>query len=203
MASLHPPRGLAALLLALFCMIPVALHASADMPANEIQIKAERLCTFPHFVQWPAKKFLQASSPFVIGIFGEDERLAQAIRETIQTRRIKSREVIVRVITRMEEVPACHMLFISRREAGRTEKILRETRHESVLTVGDGDAFLTQGGMICLIESAGRLAFQLNLKAALKEGLRMDPQLIQNAAPLTSLPKNPKRLVATTWALFR
>src|SRR5436305_1622764 len=98
----HPLRRFRCGLLVLLCA----------MTAAEAQVIAERICTFPHFVEWPAKKFGAADAPFVIGVFGADS-VTGLLRETMQDRRIKERPVVIKQVLATEEMPGCHMIFVS------------------------------------------------------------------------------------------
>ena len=70
------------------------------------------------------------------------------LRETIQDRRIKDRPVVIRHISTKEELPGCHLLFISPSEKNRLPEILETLKGTSVLTVGEMDGFPEQGGMV-------------------------------------------------------
>src|SRR4051812_18108133 len=104
-------RSLAAVLL-------IGLFHPAQAQFSEFQIKAERICSFARFVEWPSRKFVSPDSPFVIGVFGTDA-ISDFLREALQNRLIKDRPVVIKHILAKQELSGCHVLFISRSERDR------------------------------------------------------------------------------------
>lgn len=155
---------------------------AGEMTAEEAQIMAERICTFPHFVEWPAKRFAPNDGPFVIGILGNDP-IAGPLRETIQDRKIKDRTVVIKQILANEEIPGCHIIFISRSENAQLGKLLGMTRRAGVLSIGESDNFLSRGGVINFIDVSGTIHFQINLDAARRERLNISSKLLQLSYP--------------------
>jgi YfiR/HmsC-like len=189
MPSVHPKlrRLLAALLL---FSLAGGSTAAADAPVGNAQIIAERICSVAHFVEWPAKKFLQPDAPFVIGVFGNDS-ISGLLRETIQDRRIKERPVVVRKIMTKEELRGCHLLFISRSERDRLDPVLRAVRRENILTVGESDNFIARGGVINLVSIGETIRLQISVENARRESLVISSKLLQLALPPNYDPGEP------------
>ena len=114
---------------------------------SEDQTTAAQIYSFTKFIDWPAKKFLSAASPFIIGVYGSDE-ITDFLRESFQSRRIKDRPVEIRHLSNKAELVACHLVFVSRTERDRLGAVLYEMRHENLLSVGESDNFLKSGGVI-------------------------------------------------------
>jgi YfiR/HmsC-like len=171
-------RGLLYGLLAALFALSARVVVAAEMTAEEAQLVAECICTFPHFVEWPAKRFATGDAPFVIGILGTDP-IGAPLRETIEDHKIKYRPVIVKQILATEEIPGCHIIFISRSENAQLGKLLGQTRRAGVLTIGESDNFLSRGGVINLIDVDGKIHFQINPDAAHRERLSVSVKLLQ------------------------
>src|SRR5882724_6550294 len=140
-----------------------AANALAQGPneSREFQKKAEFITSFTRFVDWPARKFAQPDSPFVIGVYGTDN-ISSLLQESIQGRQIKGRPAVIKHLLNKEELRACHVLFISRSERDRLGPILGEVRRENVLTVGECDNFLGKGGVINFVNLGGIVRFQIS-----------------------------------------
>jgi hypothetical protein len=138
-------------------------------------------------VEWPAKRFPLPDSPFVIGVFGADG-VSDLLREAIQNRRIKDREVVIRHLSVKEEIRSCHVLFVSRSERDRLGPVLGEARRESTLTVGESDNFLAKGGVINFLNVNGAVRFQISPAAASRERLKVSSKLLQLAIPADADP---------------
>src|SRR5438874_13704538 len=159
------------------------VFAQSPGEVREFQKKAQFINSFTRFVDWPARKFAQPDSPFVIGVYGTDN-ISGLLQESIQDRQIKGRPVVVKHLLNKEELHACHVLFISRSERERIGPILGEVRRENVLTVGESDNFLGKGGIINFVNVGGQVRFQISTDAASREKLTVSSKLLQLAVPL-------------------
>ncbi len=72
------------------------------------------------------------------------------------------------------------MLFLPSRASGR-HPLLDDARSRPILTIGDDDRFLDDGGIIRLRVVEGRVRFDVNAAAAQQAGLRISSQLLQLA----------------------
>ena len=169
---------------AAWLLAAVAAWAQSPADVREYQKKAEFINNFTKFVDWPARKFAQPDSPFVIGIYGTDN-ISSLLQESIQDRQIKGRPAVIKRLLNKEELRACHVLFISRSERDRLGPILGEVRRENVLTVGECDNFLGKGGLINFVNIAGQVRFQISTDAAAREKLTVSSKLLQLAVPLS------------------
>ncbi len=156
--------------------------SDAESAADSTEAIAQRICSFPRFVEWPGKKMAPPGSPFVIGVLGPSG-VIDALREIIQDRRIKDHPVVLKQVLAKEELPGCHVVFIPRTENARLDTYLRMVKREGVLTVGEGDKFMDRGGVINLVDVGGVMRFQIDLDNARRERLVVDPQLLQLALP--------------------
>ncbi|HXS97354.1 MAG TPA: YfiR family protein [Candidatus Limnocylindrales bacterium] len=151
-----------------------APHAKPEEP-SEYKVKAAFLMNFTKFVEWPPSAFADSSSPLTICVIGDDpfgSDLDQAVEgETAGGRRL--------AVQRMRRTPApktCQVLFIPRNEKGTAE--LLQAAGPGVLTVGDRDNFLSEGGMVTFVLHARHVRFDINLPAASKAGLTISARLL-------------------------
>lgn len=169
-------------------LIAVTLTVAATARAQnveemrEYQKKAEFITSFTRFIEWPERKFAQPDAPFVIGVFGANT-ITILLQEALQGRSIKGRPVLVKHLLNKQELRTCHVLFISRSEHSRLGPILGEVRRENVLTVGECDSFLSKGGVINFVTTAGIVRFQISAAAAIREKLAVSSKLLQLSAP--------------------
>ena len=179
----RPSCALCFLLIAawvLLCAVPGFAQGTSDL--QEYQKKAEFISSFIRFIDWPARKFSNPDSPFVIGVYGTDS-ITTLLEESIQDRQIKGRRVMIKHLQNKEELRACHVLFVSRSERDRLGPILGEVRRENVLTVGECDNFLGKGGVINFVTVSGQVHFQISTEAAAREKLVVSSKLLQLALP--------------------
>jgi hypothetical protein len=84
----------------------------------------------------------------------------------------------VRHVKQSPDVRGCQILFIARGERKRVPATLQTIVHDPVLTVGETDDFIRQGGMILLSVENERIRFEINLATAERAGLKMSAKLL-------------------------
>lgn len=155
--------------------------AMAPVPAAdqslEYQVKAAFLMNFVKFVEWPASTFREPDSPISICILGEDP-FGKALDQLIAGESVNGRKVTVE---RVKRTPPknCQVLFLSRAERA-IDKTL-PSLGPGVLTVGEGDNFVREGGMIGFIIENRRVRFDINRSAAEKAELKLSSKLLSVA----------------------
>ncbi len=165
------------LLLMLFLPLtlpPLATGAGQD----ESQVKAVFVLNFAKLTQWPADAH-RDNEPFTIAILGRIP--SAAFMTTLKTQQIHGSKTLVRHIESAEEARGSHLVYISPSERQRVSAILRELRHQNVLTVSDIEGFCEAGGMIGLVPIQNRLGFEINLGAVRQARLTVSSQLLKLA----------------------
>lgn len=148
--------------------------------SKEYQVKAVFLFNFAQFVEWPPTAFATAQTPLVIGVLGEDP-FGPFLEETVQGEKIGGRELAVRRFRRIEEVDACHLLFIGGLSNDEQEEALAALRTRGTLTVGESESFIAQGGMIRFFTENNRIRLRINPDAAKRAGLTISSRLLRPA----------------------
>jgi hypothetical protein len=157
--------------------------ATADIPA-EYQIKAVYLFNFAQFVEWPAKAFADAKAPLVIGVLGEDP-FGAALDETVKDEKVGARRITVRRFAKVEDVQDCHILFVSRSEAGRFDAIMAALKGRPVFTIGDTKGFTKAGGMVRLVTDGTKIRLAINLAEAKASGVIVSSKIVRPATIVT------------------
>lgn len=180
-----PSRGrmLALALVAFVCCCAV----KAEAPTRA-QLEATFLFKFLQYVDWPAKAFASAESPYVIGMVGNDP-LGAALDATIAGEQFKGRRIEAHRYSSVSQAGKCHVLFISSSEAARLPSVLDKLRGRSILTVSDIPDFAQRGGMIGFFDQDRRIRFQINVEAAQEAGLSISSKLLQLAQIIHSSPR--------------
>lgn len=112
-----------------------------------------------------SRTFPQSSSPFVIGILGENP-FADDLKKTVAGKKILEHPISVVAFSTLAEATNCHILFISNSEKSRLGAIFKSLRGAPVLTVGENDQFTEAGGMINFVREANKIRFQINDESA-------------------------------------
>lgn len=153
-------------------------HAIAQGVPNEYRIKAAFVYQFPQFVEWPAAAWQDA--PAVQLCIVEPNPFGTELEQLVRGDTLHGRPFAVRYIAGAEDLPGCHLLFIQS-GADATPALLKATAARPILTVGEWEGFLEQGGMIVLRVVDRRVRFEVNRTSAEKAGLRISSQLLSLA----------------------
>jgi hypothetical protein len=167
-------------LLLLACSLLTIGHPAraAEEQPLEYQVKAAFLLNFTKFVGWPPAAFADEHSPLAICILGEDP-FGSTLDEIVKGENVNGHDLAVQRIRRAPAPKLCQVLFISRSEK-EIPRILEELG-PGVLTVGDGDNFLRDGGIIAFVIQDRRVRFDIDQRAAAKAMLTMSSRLMNVA----------------------
>ena len=168
---------------ALFSIGPLAMGQAT--PAREYQVKAVFLFNFAQFVEWPPDTFTDAQAPLVIGILGDDP-FEGLLKEAVRDETVGGRPLVVQNYSRAEDIRNCHVLFISRSEAGHLSQILTRLRGRGILTVGEMEDFARRGGMIQLITDKNKVRLRINVEAAKACELTISSKILRAATIVTA-----------------
>jgi hypothetical protein len=149
------------------------------------QLKAVFLFNFAQFVEWPPQAFPDAQTTLVIGVLGMDP-FGAYLDETVRGETVNNRPLVVQRYGRVEDINACHVLFISQSEADRLEQILASLSGRNILTVADSEGFGRRGVMIRLITVENKIRLRINLEAAQAADLKISSKLLRPAEIVTT-----------------
>lgn len=149
-----------------------------EVSPSESQVKAAFLINFPKYVEWPAEAFADTNSPFVLVVLGNTEVL-KPLRQMIQTRAVNGRPFVLKLAnTEQECAGEVHILFIPDAEKKRTVAALEKLKERSVLTVGESDDFVEEGGVINLARRDRKVRLDVNLNSARQVRLKVNSKLL-------------------------
>jgi hypothetical protein len=131
-------------------------------------------------VEWPAASFADPQAPLVIGVLGVDP-FDDVLDAVVRGEVVKNRPLMVARFRRLEDVTACHILFISPSEEPRYERIAAALQGRAILTVGDSDGFSRSGGIVRFITEKNHVRLRINLGVARSVGLTISSQLLRAA----------------------
>jgi hypothetical protein len=202
-------RGVAACLLAaILGTLATAAPPEVD-PVRVAAVKAQLLCKFFKYVEWPKAALGRPQDPLVIGVLGRDpfgaiiDRLAEAQTvggKPIEVRRIES-VATARVdlaasaagprddetIALAARLRQCHVLFIAESERAHWKRLLELLEGAPVLTVSDIPGSAEDGGMVeFVLEEQSKVKLRINRQATEEANLRMSAKLLALATIVRS-----------------
>lgn len=174
-------RGVAArggkFILALFLVFGAARSPSQNAP-SEYQLKAAYIYHFAEFVRWPSEKLKEDAAPFVIGVLGANP-FGDILRRTVHGKFLNTHPIVVKdFVSAVEAARGCEVLFVSSSEKDHLAAIFATLHGANVLTVGESDQFLDDGGVINFVLEGTKIRFQINEAAASQSGLHLSAKLL-------------------------
>jgi len=176
--------GLCLLLVLAGSVTTTMLNAQEDdetMANREYRIKAAYLYQFGRYVEWPAKAFSDANSPFVIGVLEQDP-LIPDLEQIAKIKKIQDRPIQIRRFSSPADIRACNILYLPASLSPETQvEVIRKIAGQGVLLVGDGNGALNAGGVMQFAVEDNKIRVVISRKAAEREGLTISAKLLQVA----------------------
>jgi hypothetical protein len=159
----------------LFCSS--SLSAQDAPTASEPEIKAAFVFNFARFIEWPVDSFAGTDAPFVVGVLGDDP-VSNDLTRLYSAKTVSSRSFRIRKLAHGQDLRGCQILFIGASEKKEALAILQSLRGTSVLTIGDTEGFIRQGGAVRFFILDGRMRFEINLDATARAKLNVSSKLL-------------------------
>lgn len=152
-------------------------HAAiAQIRASEADLKAAIITNMAIFVEWPVSGKL-ATNDLKICIFGNSP--VGAALTNADGKSIGNRQVQV-VTASKEQLGACHVVYVTEEDKKRLPEIMNLLGSTSALLASDSPQML-EGVMINLEQNAGRIVFDVNLRAVRKAGIKISSKALRLA----------------------
>jgi len=180
MMKLRPIRACGIMLTLLLLQWLVGAPSAEAQPVSETQVKAAYLFSFAKFVKWPAETLPATTGPIRLCILNDVSFQVQ-LDLIVRNKSIDGHPILVILVQNAEQSRSCQELFISSAAKQNPRPIIESLRGTTVLTVGETEGFVEEGGIINFILQDDRVHFQVNQKAANQAGIKMSSQLLSLA----------------------
>jgi len=171
---LRKPLSFAIVAASLLMAAPVDTHAQA---VGEYHLKAAFLFNFAKFVEWPAESFKRPTDPIFICLLGESE-IAGPLEEAVKGKLVGERRLVIQRGL-VGGSAACHIVFAG--VNGKRRRLAEDMKGPGILTIGEDEAFLSEGGAVALLLVSDRVRMKINLSAAERAGLHISSKLLSLA----------------------
>lgn len=159
------------------CLLVLPGIGASQDKKHPNEVEAAFLRNFAHYVDWPPQVFADEQSPWVIGILGDDP-FGDILEATFNNRVEKGRAFTVVRADSLQELPACHIVFIAYKSAAQRRWALDHMKNKPVLTVGDTPDFLQEGGVI-QFKVDDRVHMSINLDQARAVALTIQTKMLE------------------------
>lgn len=142
---------------------------------EEQRLKAVIIYKLSLFVSWPAD-----DEELNICTFSKHD--FNTIKETIGSQTRKGKSIHLNLVTMNDNIVGqCDILNLDNVPKKQISKILESIKKHPILTVGDGDSFARNGGIIGLFLEDEKVKFSINFKASRLAELKINSNLLKLA----------------------
>lgn len=157
-----------------------SLPAQTPAAVEAHELKATFLFNFTQFVAWPDEAFVSPQSTIIIGILGSDPA-GDFLKDLIAGEKVQGRPLVVAYYKNVRDVKKPHILYIREKRKERLAWMMKRLAGRNILTVGDADAFLQQGGIIRFRTISNKITLEINPENARAANLKISAKLLRLA----------------------
>lgn len=141
-------------------------------PADPNELKAAITFNIIRYVEFPGKP---ATQPIQLCVLADADGARQIA--ALRGQRAGSRTIAVRQIDG-SGTNGCDAVYLGQADAGQIARL----RQRGTLSLGDGRAFVSGGGMVGLVRTGNQVRFEVNIRSAREAGVVISSKLLRLAA---------------------
>jgi len=144
------------------------------------RMKAMFIYNFSNFVQWPHSVRESKKSNLKICLYGkvpfaEDMKFFDGV--PVRGRKLQ----FIMTDNRKDIESGCHILYVGIDQKKNINTFFKNLNHNFVLSVGNVDEFVQNGGILNILRTSDQRKFEINLYKAQQNGLEMSSDLLELA----------------------
>ncbi|MGZ8187540.1 MAG: YfiR family protein [Methylosarcina sp.] len=165
-----------ALMLFFPVILGVAYRSEAADFAKEYVVKAAISLNLARFTEWPGSA-LKADSPNInLCVFGNKN--IQQVFAQMENKSLGKRFLHVIQMNRSLHLEQCNMIYVSELEEINVVQLFSLIAGQPILSIGEQDSFLEQGGLVNLQMKEGKINIQVNLEALTRSGIKISSRVL-------------------------
>jgi hypothetical protein len=153
--------------------------AHTQTAGGDAAAKAKLVATLARFVQWPPTAFEYDTSPLRLCVFANSPTVERAFQglssAAVGTRPLQT------LVNPGAVARSCHVVYIDDAAFMTTDRLLRGLAAEPAFSVGSQDGFVSEGGMVEIVQVDNALRFDVNLNAMHAARLGINPGVLKLA----------------------
>jgi hypothetical protein len=157
------------------CSFAAVAQADVDAATAERRIKAAFIYKFAGYIEWPAKSFVSADAPIVIGVEG-DEHLADELARIVAGRRAADRHLEVRKLAKGATAAGLHAVYVADARDDLIASIAPPSAPTLVITAAPRT--FPAGSTINFVVVAEHMRFAASVDDAERRGLKLSSRLL-------------------------
>ena len=147
------------------------LHAQQD----ERAVRAAYVFSLTKYVSWP-----NTQSRLIIGVVG-DGNIGPVLKEVLDGKTSDGKNIRIAIHPSENELRDCNMVYVTDPSPAEMRSVLHHIGGRPILTVGETDGFIREGGMVALVRSGDQMQIEVNLNSLRMRQLEMSSRLLRLA----------------------
>jgi hypothetical protein len=168
--------------IAMCCSALLTTHARAADGDSfaEYELKAGYIYNFITFTEWPES----VPAELNLCVYGQDPFGTSL--DNLQSKPVGQRSLVVSRINSVDQVNECDAVFVSMEAISNLGRLQQAIATTPVLLIADSPGAALAGVAINLVNEGNKVSFEINLKAAQKQGLNLSYRLLRLAREVFS-----------------
>ena len=159
----------------LVMLLALAAGAALSQEHDERAVKAAFVYNLTKYVEWP-----QASAEMTIGYIGE-RLTGETLRKMLDGKSSGPHPIRVVIAPSDKELERCQIIYVAEHSPKDVHAVLERVHGKNVLTVGDSEMFVQEGGMIGLVTVGEQVQIRVSLEGAQQAQLKISSRLLNIA----------------------
>jgi hypothetical protein len=162
----------------LLAMVPLSTSQAGSARG---ELEAQFVSRIARYVDWPEGSFAGQDDPIRVGALGEDAFVDGLISHLAQsTAGARGFETIQ--LAGIEDAETVHIIVVAKSGRSTLRKIARQLKGKAVLSIAPSFTFAENGGILGMEIYRGKIAFEVNNRAAREADLRISSRVLRLAS---------------------
>jgi hypothetical protein len=151
---------------------PILWSLPAGAQQNERSIRTAFVFNLTRYVEWPRR-----NDELKICSIGEGS-IGQTLQRVLNGKSSDGRVIRILTSPTPDELNQCAILYVSELSSNDARTALDRVRGKDILTIGEDDKFVREGGMVGLVKDGDHIRIEVNVDAAKAANLKIASQLL-------------------------
>ncbi|MBK8814746.1 MAG: YfiR family protein [Methylococcaceae bacterium] len=159
-------------------MISINLKTVVADSVEEYTAKSILALNLARFSEWPLETFKENKTSVDLCIWG-DSTIVNAF-SMIDKKPVGNKSLSLRKLSDVTQLENCHLLYIGE-EKRNIAGLIEESYKRHILTIGENEDFLSNGGAVYLEVADSKINLHVNVSAMEKAGVRISSRVLKLA----------------------
>jgi hypothetical protein len=139
------------------------------------KFKALYIYNFPKYFEWPVD---YQKGNFIIGVYGNNSQTTSELSKIVVNKSIGGQKIEIKSFTSLETITRCQILIVNSDKNDQLSKVTAKLKDKGTLVISEFEGATKSGSTINFVIKDGKQKFELSVKNAKKNNLRISKTLL-------------------------